>query len=426
MNKLLELCREKVVIGAWTVLDDEVQNIQRCRRARELGLDFIYYDIGARHEKAQTALDNCQETGLGILAFDSRVSGLTMDHFWYLKDAVADYIQHPALYGTVLRDEPGVYDLPRLALLAKEYRKVAPDKLPVVNLLPSYANEEQFNYADFPTYIDRCASELGVPYVSYDHYPLYGNNGRTWVQEKYLSDFEVASDACRKYGLDLWYFIQTLAFNRILREPAEQDLRWQIYCALSYGARVIQLFTYGSPGDASGSTGSEIFETGLIDRQGEKTERYDATQRVLRELRGFDGAYVQYKHVGAMLNKMHFQPDPAGEEVELVFPTVTMKRRIKHNYLELEHPLERFDPIVSIRGDEPVLAGCFVKDSGEKAFTLVNALDPGLRRRNRAVVEFDRPVRLRVYDKGVPAIVETDGSFSFDLEYGQGIFVEIL
>lgn len=426
MNKLLELCREKVVIGAWTILDDEVQNMRRCRRAKELGLDFLYYDIGARHEKARTALDNCAETGLGILAFDGRVSGLTMDHFWCLKDAVADYIDHPALYGTVLRDEPGVYDLPRLALLAKEYSRIAPDKLPVINLLPSYANEDQFNYVDFPTYIDRCASELGVPYVSYDHYPLYGNNGRTWVQEKYLSDFEVTSDACRKYGLDLWYFIQTLAFNRILREPAEQDLRWQIYCALSFGARVIQLFTYGSPGDASGSTGSEIFELGLIDRKGEKTARYDAMQRVLRELRGFDGAYVQYRHAGAMLNKMGFQPDPAGEEVELVFPTTTMRRRIKHNYLDLAHPLERFEPIVSVRGDQPVLAGCFAKESGEKAFTLVNAIDPGLRLRNRAVVEFSGPARLRVYDRGVASEVEIDGTFTFDLEYGQGLFVEIL
>lgn len=75
--------------------------------------------------------------------------------------------------------------------------------------------------------------------------------------------------ACQRKGCDMWYFIQTLAFNHICREPNEADIRWQIYCAMSFGAKVIQLFTYGTPGN-----GEETFEDAMIGRDGRKTARY--------------------------------------------------------------------------------------------------------------------------------------------------------
>lgn len=153
--------------------------------------------------------------------------------------------------------------------------------MPVINLYPSYASEKQLNGVTYREYLQRYAAEVDVPYLSYDHYPLYGDGTKTWVQDRYLSDFETASDVCRQYNRQLWYFIQTLGFNKIVREPNEQDIRWQVYCALSFGARMIQLFTYGSPGDENGSTGDEVFELGLIDRQGEKTPRYEMVRRVL-------------------------------------------------------------------------------------------------------------------------------------------------
>jgi hypothetical protein len=105
---------------------------------------------------------------------------------------------------------------------------------------------------------------------------------------------------------------------------------------------------------------------------------------------------------------------------------MVLHRRVMHNYLDLAHPLDRFDPIASIGGEGPVMAGCFEKEGGQKAFTLVNVIDPGRRQGNRAEVKFASPVMLRVYDKGVPTEARAKDSFVFDLECGQGIFVEII
>lgn len=244
--------------------------------------------------------------GLGLFAFDAKAENTMMDRYWMLQNLVSDYVTHPALWGTVLKDEPGVYDFPRLNLLAQTYQGFTDEKMPVINLFPSYANSSQLNGVTYRQYLERYAAEIQLPYLSYDHYPLYGKEDVTWVQDRYLSDFEISSDVCRKYGRQLWYFIQTLGFNQIVREPNEQDLRWQIYCALSFGVRIIQLFTYGSPGDENGNTEYESFELGLIDRKGEKTPRYEMMQRVLKELRTIESSYLSYQHMGNMVTQRRF------------------------------------------------------------------------------------------------------------------------
>ena len=146
---------------------------------------------------------------------------------------------------------------------------------------------------------------------------------------------------------------------------------------------------------------------------------------VIAEADRFGGAYVTYKPVGVMLDRAGRSVDQETREVEITFPGRVIRRRIKDNYLELFHALDGFDPIVSIRGDKPVLAGCFERD-GARAFTLVNAEDPGKRVSCTASVEFSRPVTLRVWAWGEPSEVEVQKSFTYDLDCGQGLFIEII
>lgn len=425
MQKVLEKSQDKVVIGAWSVPLSEVLKDEGCQKMKDLGLDFIYLDIGPKHEYAKQALDQCQKYGLGLFAFDAKAENTMMDRYWMLQNLVSDYVTHPALWGTVLKDEPGVYDFPRLNLLAQTYQGFTDEKMPVINLFPSYANSSQLNGVTYRQYLERYAAEIQLPYLSYDHYPLYGKEDVTWVQDRYLSDFEISSDVCRKYGRQLWYFIQTLGFNQIVREPNEQDLRWQIYCALSFGVRIIQLFTYGSPGDENGNTEYESFELGLIDRKGEKTPRYEMMQRVLKELRTIESSYLSYQHMGNMVNPKGVSSTEQGEVVELTFPGKKITCRRKNSYLELEHPFSSFDPIVGLEGEGPVMAGCF-ENRKKRAFSLVNMIDPGKRQANTASVCFSHPVQLRVWNFGIPYEIDIEKEFSLSLECGQGVFVEIL
>lgn len=398
MPTVYDRSKEKVLIGAWCVPLSEILADEKCQWIKDLGVDFIsgIQETGnvlvpPDHEKMSLVLKQCEKHGLGITMMDQRVINTPMDRYWTLKDTVSGYHAHPAVWGTLIRDEPGVYDFPRLNLFAKTYRAFDGDKVPFINLFPSYASQEQLGCSSFREYLERYAQEVDVPYLSYDHYPLYGKGDVTWVQDRYLSDFEIASDVCRRYNRQLWYCMQTLGFNRIVREPNEEDLRWQVYCAMSFGVRMLILFTYGTLGDEEGNTpDGETFEEGLITRKGEKTPRYDMMRRVLMELRAVEKAYLLYRHVGNMINPKGVYAAEEEDTVELQFPGSTLLCRRKNNYLELEHPLATFHPITAIDGEGPVMAGCFEK-GGEKAFTLVNMIDPGKRKENNVRFPFRFP-----------------------------------
>ena len=124
MQKVLEKSCEKVIIGAWSVPLSQVLSDEGCRRLKDLGLDFIYLDIGARHEYAQQALDQCRKYGLGLLPLMQRPPTRRWIATGRCRTPFRTMWLIPLCGGTVLRDEPGIYDLPRLGLLAKSLSSV--------------------------------------------------------------------------------------------------------------------------------------------------------------------------------------------------------------------------------------------------------------------------------------------------------------
>ncbi|MBR2948402.1 MAG: beta-galactosidase [Lachnospiraceae bacterium] len=418
MAPIQELMKKKLVFGAWCVFEEEILDEERCKRVRESGLDFGYISLNADHSNALPILDACQRNDLLALVFDPKVQNLFEDQIYKLKGNIADYKDHPALAGFCLRDEPGVDDFSRLKKLTEACLKEAPDKMPAINLFPMYANSDQLGCGSYQEHIDRYADELALDTISYDFYPLYGPNGETWLQDNYLRNFEIVAQACKRTGCDMWYFIQTLAFNYILRDPAIEDIRWQMYVAMSFGAKVIQLFTYGTPGN-----GDEFFEDSMIDREGNATRRYYDVQQVIREMNAFTGHYVPYKWEGVMANRNGLVTSE--RDIEVVFPGYTFTTHMNGTYMELDHELESFAPVTAFSGEYPLLMGCFTQGD-KKAFTLVNMEDPGRRRSNRAAVTFDAPKTLMVHGKDGSVKISVSDTWEVELGIGDGLFVEIL
>ena len=418
MKSLQEIINERVAFGAWCVFEEELKDPEKCRRAAELGLDFGYTPISP--ENYQTILKNCEEAGMRVMAFVSGVTNLPADQSYLLERIISDYKSSPAYAGTALRDEPGVADFPRLKKHLASHRQAAPDKIGLINLFPMYASSDQLGGVDYETYISRFAAEVDDAILSYDFYPLYGQEaGKSWIQDDYLRNFEIVAREAQKRGSQMWFFIQTLAFNYALRDPDENDLRWQIFCALSFGARVIQLFTYGTP-----ANGDEYFEDSLIDRAGDKTFRYDIAQKVIAEFNGWTGRYVPYRWAGAMTRGKG--KSDMGREFDVVFPGgIVHKRRLRGSYMDLDHELCAFAPVKDFSGDAPLLMGCFEKKGGA-AFTLVNMADPGTPRKARCAVDFTGPVKLRVSGRKETYEADCAGRWEVELDRGEGLFAEIV
>ena len=187
---------------------------------------------------------------------------------------------------------------------------------------------------------------------------------------------------------------------------------------MSFGAKGIELFSYATPGN-----GVETFEDAMIGRDGEKTVRYEYVKKIIGEMNRFTGHYVPYQWEGAMTNRNGLSTEE--RVIDVVFPAFSRKVRLEGTYLDLDHPLEHFDPVESFEGEYPLLMGCFTQ--GEKrAFTLVNMEDPGRKRANRACVNFDGPKTLMVHGKDGSRQVETGAKWEVELESGDGFFVEVL
>ena len=417
MKTLQEIIGERVAFGAWSVYEDELIDPARCRRVAEVGLDFGYASLSQRNR--ETILSNCEQSGLRVMAFVDEIMRLPADHSYRMPSLLEPYVSSPAYAGTALRDEPGVADFPRLRRHLDAHRKAAPEKIGLVNLFPIYANSDQLGGVDYETYISRFASEVDDRILSYDSYPLYGQGGQAWLQDDYLRNFEIVARQAQKTGSQLWFFIQTLSFNYTHRDPGERDLRWQIFCAMSFGTRVIQLFTYGTP-----PNGDEYFEDALIDRAGNRTPRYDMAKNIIAEFNRWTGRYVPYRWVGAMTRGR--ETEHRQREYDVIFPGgICRKHALMGTYMDMEHELTAFSPVVDFSGDAPLLMGCFEKNGGE-AFTLVNMTDPAQGRSAHANLRFAGPARLMVSGKGGTSQVEVPAEWNVTLESGEGVFAEIL
>ena len=111
--------------------------------------------------------------------------------------------------------------------------------------------------------------------------------------------------------------------------------------------------------------------------------------------------------------------------IEVVFPGYKRDVKLKGTYMELNHELESFAPVLAFDGERPVLMGCFSQGS-KKAFTLVNMEDPGRKLSNRVTVVFDAPKTLLIHGKDGSRQVEVPEKWEVELDFGEGLFVEIV
>lgn len=421
MKTFLQSKQDKILVSGWSVHPSELIDPQKCARAREMGLDIAYVHPPKDSDSLLELLDVCEQNNVGVFYFDPSVYGITEDHYWMIPQKTASYARHPALYGIVLRDEPGVYDFPRLARLTRVCKEMETNAIPVINLYPDYANRDQLNGVTYEEYIDRFAREVDLPYLSYDYYPLSDDGVKHRVTDSYLTNFETVARACRKYRKDLWFFIQAMGFNQIMRIPTEEELRWQVYVAVSFGTKVLQLFCYATPDDAGG----EVFLSALIDRNSQKTERYDLMKKIIAEMHGFDHAYLQYQHMGNMIFGSKAVSAKA-EKLTLRSPDATNPITFTGNYAHLNHPLEQWFGIDAVETDQPILTGCFEhrENSNAHAVTLVNLTDPKDNQTANLTLSFSQSFHLKVYIEGKVQIKPHMRKLSLSLKPGEGVFIE--
>ena len=156
---------------------------------------------------------------------------------------VRAFMAHPAVAGYFLRDEPVVTDFAALGDWAKRIQAVDNRKFCYLNLFPT-GGEEHLRFLgvqNYREYITRFNKEVPLPFLSFDHYPVLGDNV---LKAEWYENLEDFSDEARKIGKDFWAFALATKHGPY-PVPTRASLRLQLYSNLVYGAHGYSILLIG-------------------------------------------------------------------------------------------------------------------------------------------------------------------------------------
>ena len=228
----------QIPILAWYSIPPEQTSLARYLELKESGIthNLSFFNDA---ESMSGALDTAWKAGIKMIVYCPELKTAT-------EKTVKRFMNHPAVAGYMLRDEPNRSDFPELAEWAKKIRKTDDNHFCYLNLFPNYATEEQLGTKTYQEHVDLFVREVPVQFISFDHYPVLGDS----LRANWYENLEIISEAARKAGKPFWAFALSVAHGKY-PVPTIAQLRLQVFSDLAYGAQGIQYFTYWTPFDTT-------------------------------------------------------------------------------------------------------------------------------------------------------------------------------
>lgn len=206
-------------------------------------------------------------------------------------------LDHPAIIGHMLSDEPSAKDMRYIGEIASLLKARMPEKFVYVNLYPCYASVDentssqktsQLGCDSYEEHIAEYCRTIPLPYISFDHYPYFQDDKVSVAKlPRYYGNFKTVADACRRSGRALWYDPQVNSRPGSTRFLSRDNLRFQAGVAMAFGAETL-VWECWCPG---------WWTNNVYTADGEKTEQYDKIRDVNLELRGIAADYMRFKNV---------------------------------------------------------------------------------------------------------------------------------
>lgn len=299
-----------------------------------------------------------------------------------------------ALGGVIVADEPSRVNFEAIKTSKSLFKKLLGDKyLMHCNLFPNGAKEYQlydssvnnpvpdggYNYMQ---YVEDFLEIYEPQVLSYDFYPMLANGG---VAKAYFSNMSYIRKKAAEKKIPFWTYIQSCKYNKNVRIPTGNDVRWEVNTSLAYGCKGIQYFTYVVALASAGET----FTGGIIDANGEKTELYNAVQKVNKFVSEIDEVLMCCLSKGIMTAGV--SPCPVPEE----------------------DILGGYGALKSVEG-ESVLVGCFDYNGKDAYFVVNNSISAD----SSAVLNFGGAEKGFVQDASGKTEFDGKSVLSFSLEPG--------
>ena len=215
--------------------------------------------------------------------------------------ASASFVDHPAIWGIDVGDEPSALDFPYYGKVIDYVNRAFSNQFAYLNLYPNYASVSgnnaqetvnQLGTATYAEHIRRYCECVPSDYLCYDFY-LYSIN-----VAKHYENLRVVADACRNTGRSMWIVLQVNS-HRPEEWMSENNLRFQAYTSMAFGAENIIWACYTAG----------WWHNQVLDDQGNQTEQYGKLKRVNAQIRTIADEYMKYRRVSTHFVGYQGHPD---------------------------------------------------------------------------------------------------------------------
>lgn len=225
----------KFPIVAWTGITAE-ESEYKMEIMRDCGIN-VYLGWYDTVEEVITTLDNAEKAGVkAILSCE--------DILYQPAEFVPKVMNHPALFGYHIEDEPETSEFDMLAQIVNGILKVDDTHPCYINLYPNWA------WGDIDSYrykLNAFLSKVPQRFLSFDHYPIREIYGVSSLREEWYKNLEDIRYVAKAKKVPIWAFALSLSVGDEAEKcpiPTTAELRLQQFSNLAYGAQGFQYWTF--------------------------------------------------------------------------------------------------------------------------------------------------------------------------------------
>lgn len=287
--KAVRFIQDRFAIGLWVdpPVDDRAD--ERYKEVAAANFTMVIGGFGApTPEKLREQIRLCEKYDLRLIPFCRDIPPNELP-------------ESPAVWGYGLRDEPSAADFAELRKQVDAIRTHRPRRLAYINLYPNYAGPRQLGVDTYEEHVSRFVSEVGVDVLSMDHYPIFkpDRDGR----DLYCENLETMRRHSLAAGIPFWNFFNIMPYGAHT-DPTEDQVRWQVFTSLAYGAKGVMYFCYFTP------RGHEFPKGGaIIAADGRRTRHWYQARRINEQVRNLGPTLMKLTSIGVYRVKP--EDDPA-------------------------------------------------------------------------------------------------------------------
>jgi len=275
----------EIPILAWYSIPASETTVERYQEMKDAGITHSL-SFFSNIDDLQKALDVAAKVGMKMLVTCPELKKEP-------EETVKRFMNHPAVAGYHLIDEPNIRLFPELSAWAKKIQSVDSKHFCYVNLFPNFADSTQLGTKSYKEYVQEYIRQIPVQFVSFDYYPVMKDR----IYKNWYENLELIASESKKAGLPFWAFALTTNYDNDHVTPQTlAAMRLQVYSNLAYGAQGIQYFTYWSATSVNSPSGED--QRGApISATGKRSVVYDRVKQMSAEIKSLSGVFLGSKVV---------------------------------------------------------------------------------------------------------------------------------